>query len=143
MTKKTFQLIGAAGKMMSIIGGSPVHPQGVVVGGMERNLSEKGVEEIRTNLKVYREGMEETLEEIRDAQQRLVEKGVLKEDSGEVGVRRLATHPTYGDSLELDLLELTVVNPHSFYQHERAAAESRSLLALYGGGLPRWDPGQG
>lgn len=141
MTKKTFQLIGASGKMMTVIGGSPVHPQGVVVGGMEKNLSEKGAEEIRNNLKVYREGMEELLEEVKVAQRRLAEEGILKEDAGEVRVRRLATHPTYGNSLELDLLELTLVDPHSYYDHESAAKEARSLLALYGGEVTEVGPG--
>ena len=93
VARRVFRAINSAGRMMSIVGGSPVHPRGVVVGGMEKNLSEKGLKELRAELKTYQEVMEGLLEDVRVAQRRLMEEGIFPEELGEVRVRRLCTHP--------------------------------------------------
>ena len=49
LLRDIFNMLECAGEIVKISGHSPVHPPNVCVGGMRRNISEKGKEEIERN----------------------------------------------------------------------------------------------
>ncbi len=129
--KKIFRMLEVASEIVKISGHAPIHPSNVCVGGMLKNVSDKGKEEIEKSTREYRTLMEEFRISFEERLNKMVEENKIPEDLGNVNLPFLATHPFYGDRNEVNLLDISVVPPERYYDLDEPIRETGSSLAMY------------
>ena len=131
LLRDIFNMLECAGEIVKISGHSPVHPPNVCVGGMRRNISEKGKEEIERNAIKYKNLMEKLENLLKEILEKMVDENKIPKNLGNVNLPLLATHPYYGDREEIDLLDLNVVPPEKYYDVKEIRGETGATVVLY------------
>ncbi len=128
--KNIFAMLESANEIVKITGHESVHPSNICVGGMRKNISEKGMEEIIKYAKEYKNLMEDFRNLLVESLEKLKDEGA-PETMGNVRLPTLATHPYYGDSSKIDILDISLMPPGEYYDSELAMEESASILVKY------------
>ncbi len=129
--KDIFKMLEFANEIVKISGHAPVHPPNVCVGGMRKNISEKGKKEVEENAKKYLELMTNFKNEFKKVLEDMVENGKIQKELGNVNLPFLATHPYYGDVEKLDLLDINIIPPEKYYDFKKIPEETGAAVTFY------------
>ena len=129
--KQIFDMMRIASEIVKISGHTSIHPPNLCVGGVFRNISDKGKEETRKLSGDYVTLMKDFEEKFKEKLIKMVEENRIPENLGNVKLPLLSTHPYYGDPNMIDLLDLIVVPPEKYYENTEIINETGSSLAMY------------
>lgn len=129
--KQVFEMMTIASEIVKISGHTSIHPSNLCVGGVFKNVSDKGKEEMMKLARDYVNSMKDFEEKFKDKLIKMVEENIIPENLGNVKLPLLSTHPYYGDSNRIDLLDLTVVPPEKYYRDNKIIDETGTSLATY------------
>lgn len=116
-------------EMLQELAGASTHPNKLIIGGIEKNWSEKIIEingkRLKEAGKLYHELKKIELDEV------LWTKKALESKEVEFDSNYLASHPFYGDISVIDIPKINV-EPYSKIFGDESAKTSSSMVALYG-----------
>ncbi|NPA74813.1 MAG: coenzyme F420 hydrogenase subunit alpha [Euryarchaeota archaeon] len=138
--KMVFKMLELGSEIVKISGHTPIHPSNVCVGGMLKNISDKGKTEIEKCAKDYISIITEFESLLKEKLESLLNENRIPESLGNVDLPLLTTGPYYGDREKIELLDLNVVPPDKYYDSPDIVEECGSAIAYYRNSITETGP---
>lgn len=135
------RLLEQVNSALTKIGGSPIHPPYITVGGVLKLPTEAVITSSRQALKDLRRGFEELARVFTDEANWSPKAFALARK--DVNVEKLATHPTYGDRHVINVENVRLVPYYEFRKAPETPEEAKhatAMVALYGDSLVEVGP---
>ncbi len=138
--KMVFKMLELGSEIVKISGHSSIHPSNVCVGGMLKNISEKGRAEIEKCAEEYKSTMSDFKNLLIEKLESLLDENEIPENLGNVELPLLTTDPYYGKRENIDLLDLNIIPPEKYYDAKEIVEECGSAIAYYRNGATETGP---